>query len=137
MKKKDSYLTGSEEELMELFWEKNVPLTSVEILQIGENHSWNGNYLHMMLRNLIKKGLLEVCGLAQYGSQYARKFHAIITKEEYVAKLVMLKGKGKNYVTKVAAAMIQEIDNTDEADGLINELEIIIEDLKKGKYKDK
>lgn len=130
MAKKSSYLTGSEEELMELFWKRKEALTSVEILKIDENHSWNNSYLHIMLRSLMKKGMIEVCGIVQYGTQYARQFVPLMTKEEYVAKIVMSKGLDKGSVAKVAVAMVKEV-NENKIE-LIEELEKII-----GKLRDK
>ena len=52
MFKKPKHLTNSEEDLMEIFWERKEPLTSVEISEISADRSWNGNYVHMMLRSL-------------------------------------------------------------------------------------
>lgn len=126
--KKGNILTKSEEELMEMFWERNEPLTSVEILNISTGRSWNGNYLHMMLRSLLKKGLIKVCGTVQYGTQYARQFIPAITKEQYAAKLVMSKGIEKSSIAAVTAAMVDEIIDTDGE--IIKQLEEIIEELK-------
>lgn len=121
------YLTETEEEIMELFWESNEPLTSVDISQKSVNRSWNGNYIHRMLRSLLKKGLIEVCGIQQYGTQYARKYRPTLTKESYVAQVVLAKGRGKDFVAKVSVAMAQEMENKDE---LIEELEAIIEQIR-------
>lgn len=129
MAKKGNYLTGSEEELMELFWSRKEALTSVEILEVAVNHSWNSSYLHIMLRSLLKKGMIEVCGTVQYGTQYARQFVPLMTKEEYAAKIVMSKGLDKSSVAKVAVAMVKEVAG-DGKEGLIDELEKIIEELK-------
>lgn len=128
MRKKSNYLTGSEEELMELFWGSKDPLTSVEILKVATNPSWNNGYLHNLLRSLLKKEMIEVCGTVQYGSQYARQFVPSMTKEEYAAKIIMRKGLDNRSVAKVAVAMAKEA-NGDEED-LIEELEKIIEELK-------
>lgn len=130
MPKKSSYLTGSEEELMELFWTKQEPLTSVEILKVAEGHSWNDSYLHIMLRSLLKKGLIEVCGTVQYGTQYARQFIPSVTKEGYAAKLIISKGLGKNSISKVAVAMVNELDGS-TTKSVIKDLEKIIDELKK------
>lgn len=135
MAKKSSYLTGSEEELMELFWNRKVALTSVEILKIAGNHSWNSSYLHIMLRSLLKKGMIKVCGTVQYGTQYAREFVPLMTKEQYAAKIVMSKGLDKSSVAKVAAAMVKEVDGEVKRD-LIEELEKIIEELRNGENKE-
>lgn len=135
MAKKKSYLTGSEEELMELFWDRKQALTSVEILKTVENHSWNDSYLHIMLRSLLKKGMIEVCGMVQHGTQYARQFVPVMTKEEYAAKIVMSKGLDKSSVAKVAVAMVKETEGELKED-LIEELEKIIEELRGGEDKE-
>lgn len=134
MVKKPKHLTNSEEDLMEIFWERNEPLTSVEISDISADRSWNGNYVHMMLRSLLKKGMITVCGSVQYGTQYARQFIPSLTKEQYAAKLVMSKGIKKNAIAAVTVAMVNEADEDEEE--LIQQLEEIIEELKNKETKD-
>lgn len=129
MYKKTKHLTNSEEDLMEIFWEQKIPLTSVEISDISADRSWNGNYVHMMLRSLLKKGMITVCGSVQYGTQYARQFVPSITKEQYAAKLVMSKGIKKNSIAAVTVAMVNEADESG-GEELIQQLEEIIEELK-------
>jgi Predicted transcriptional regulator len=128
MFKKPKHLTNSEEDLMEIFWERKEPLTSVEISEISADRSWNGNYVHMMLRSLLKKGMITVCGSVQYGTQYARQFIPSLTKEQYAAKLVMSKGIKKNAIAAVTVAMVNEAD--EDGEELIQQLEEIIEELK-------
>ncbi len=129
MRKKEKHLTNTEEELMEIFWANNAPLTSVEILEISAGRSWNGNYLHKMLRALLKKGMIEVCGIVQSKTQYARQFRPVVTKEQYAAKLVMSKGISINSLADVAVAMVDEADGSEE-EKLIQQLEEIIQELK-------
>lgn len=121
-------LTKSEEELMEIFWEHSTPLTSVEILEMTKQVSWNGNYLHVMLRSLQKKGLIKVSGMRQYGNQYARQFEAAVTKAEYGANLIMSKGLVDS-ISQVTVAMARQAEHADKAE-LISQLEEIIKDLK-------
>lgn len=116
---------------MELFWNRKEALSSVEILQVDTDHSWNDSYLHIMLRSLLKKGMIGVCGVVQHGTQYARQFVPLMTKEEYAAKLVVSKGLGKNSVAKVAVAMVKETDGGTRGE-LIEELEKMIRELKDG-----
>lgn len=127
--KKSKHLTNSEEDLMEIFWERNEPLTSVEISDISADRSWNGNYVHMMLRSLLKKGMITVCGSVQYGTQYARQFIPSLSREQYAAKLVMSKGIKKNSIAAVTVTMVNEADETN-GEELIQQLEEIIEELK-------
>lgn len=133
--KKAKHLTNSEEDLMELFWEKKEPLTSVDISEFSADRSWNGNYIHMMLRSLLKKGMIEVCGTVQCGTQYARQFVPIVTKEQYAAKLVMSKGIEKNSIAAVTVAMVNEVNKADE-EGLVKQLEEIIQELKNKETKE-
>lgn len=128
MVKKPKHLTNSEEDLMEIFWERKELLTSVEISEISADRSWNGNYVHMMLRSLLKKGMITVCGSVQYGTQYARQFIPSLTKEQYAAKLVMSKGIKKNAIAAVTVAMVNEAD--EDGEELIQQLEEIIGELK-------
>lgn len=135
MSKKEKHLTGSEEDLMEMFWASKEPLTSVEILNISEGRSWNGNYVHIMLRSLLKKGMIKVCGTVQSGKQYARQFVPAVTKEQYAAKLVMSKGLGRNSIAAVTVAMVNEM-NEETGEELVKQLEEIIEELKNKESKE-
>ncbi len=126
-------LTKSEEDLMGIFWEEKKPLTSVEILDIASDRSWNGNYLHMMLRSLQKKGLLEACGTVRYGTQYARKFLPLLTKEEYAAKIIVSTGIKSSSIAQVTVALAKEIGDKEE---LIEQLEEIIQELSKNGEKE-
>lgn len=129
MFQKEKHLTNSEEDLMEIFWEKKEPLTSVEILELSAERSWNGNYIHKMLRSLLKKDMIKICGTVQCGTQYARQFIPAVTKEEYTAKLVMSKGIEKSAIAAVTVAMVHEMDGADGED-VVKQLEDIIEELK-------
>ena len=129
MFQKEKHLTNSEEDLMEIFWEKKEPLTSVEILELSAERSWNGNYIHKMLRSLLKKDMIKICGTVQCGTQYARQFIPAVTKEEYAAKLVMSKGIEKSAIAAVTVDMVHEMDGADGED-VVKQLEDIIEELK-------
>lgn len=121
------FLTKSEEELMEIIWASEVPLTSVEILKLAKNRSWSGSYIHIMLRSILKKKLIKECGTVRYGTQYARQFEQIVTKEEYAAKLAMSTGIKKGAIAKVAVAMAKETGDEEE---VIAQLEEIIKELR-------
>lgn len=126
-------LSNAEEELMELFWKEEKPLTSVEILELSSEKTWSGKYLHKMLKSLEKQGLIGVCGTLQYGSQYARQFKTLMTSEEYAAKTIVSKGFFSNDIAKIAVALVKETNNNKEDDKLIKDLEKMIEDLKSRK----
>lgn len=127
MNSKTYRLTTKEEELMNLLWVQDKPMTSVEMLEIADTHSWSDNYLPIMLKSLLKKGAIKVCGYVQCGTQYARQFNYAITKEEYVARLAVGRGLRTNSIPKVAVAMVEELG--EDKDDVIRELEEIIKEL--------
>ena len=127
-KNKKYHLTDKEVELMELLWKQDKPLTSVEILAIPDEHSWSDNYLPIMLKSLLDKNAIEVCGYVRCGTQYARQFKYSITREEYVALFAVGRGLDAQSIPKVAVAMVTELQ--EDKDDIIRELEKIIKKLK-------
>lgn len=128
MSRKPYRLTTKEEELMNLLWKQDKPMTSVEILAIGDEHSWSDNYLPIMLKSLLKKKAIEVCGYAQCGTQYARQFRYLLSREEYVARLAVGRGLETHSIPKVAVAMVEEFG--EDKNDVIRELEEIIQKLR-------
>ena len=132
-------LTVAEEELMNLIWDRGQSLTSVDILELADGRSWSGNYVHKMLRKLQDEGYIRVCGTVQYGTQYARQFEAVISKEAYTANLLKRQGVTARSFAKVALAFVSDEEEKDDAkkgEGqkeLIKELEDMIKQLKSKK----
>ncbi len=125
-------LTKSEMELMELFWKEDRPLTSVQILELSNDQSWSGQYLHKMLKSLERQGVIAVCGTIQYGNQYARQFHTLLTHEEVAAKTIMSQGFNKENIAKIAVALVKETKKTKEVSNeeIVEELERMLEEYK-------
>ena len=122
-------MTNSEKVLMGILWSSERPLTSVELMEMTQDHSWESGYMHKMLRSLLKKEIVKVCGMVQYGKQYARQFVPMLTREEYAARQALSTGIKGNSIGKVAAALAKEAENSEE---LIGQLEEIIQQLKCG-----
>ena len=129
MKKNPVIMTNSEEVLMGILWSSERPLTSVELMEMTQDHSWESGYMHKMLRSLLKKEITKVCGMVRYGKQYARQFVPMLTKEEYAAKLVLSTGIKGSSIGKVVAVLAGEAEDGEE---LIGQLEEIIQQLKCG-----
>ena len=129
MKKNPVIMTNSEEVLMGILWSSERPLTSVELMEMPQDHSWERGYLHKMLRSLLNKEIIKVCGTVLYGKQYARQFAPMLTKEEYAARLALSTGIKRSSIGKVAAALAKETENSEE---LIGQLEEIIQQIKCG-----
>lgn len=113
--------------IMGILWNSEKPMTSVELMEVTQEHSWESGYLHKMLRSLLKKGTVEVCGMVQYGKQYARQFVPTVSKEEYAAKLALSTGITGSSIGKVAVALAEEAENRDE---IIEQLEEVIRQIK-------
>lgn len=120
-------LTKSEEQMMDIFWSSCEPLTSVDIVKMNVKETWSNGLVHNIIRALLKKGLLVECGMERYSTQYARKLSPAITREEYAAKLLISKVKGKTSISKVIVAIAKEQEDEQE---MIEELERIIRQLR-------
>ena len=120
-------LTKSEEQMMDIFWFSDEPLTSVDIVNMKVRDTWGNGLVHNIIRSLLKKGLLEECGIERYKTQYARKLCPAMTKEEYIAKMMFSKADGKEARFKVMVALAKEEDNIDE---MISQLEDVIQKLR-------
>ena len=94
MSEKIKELTKSEEQMMDIFWSEDKPLTSVDIVNMKVKDTWSNGLVHNMIRSLLKKGLLKECGMERYSTQYARKLCPAVTSEEYAAKLLASKIRG-------------------------------------------
>ena len=85
-------ITAKEEDLMNIFWSRNNPLTSRDIIYIFADKGWNSTCIYTLLRSLLEKELIAECGLVQYNTQYARQFVSAITKEEFYIRLAFDNG---------------------------------------------
>ena len=120
-------LTKSEEQMMDIFWSADDSLTSVDIVGMKVRDTWGNGLVHNIIRSLLKKGLLEECGIERYKTQYARKLRPAMTKEEYIAKMMLSKTDGKESRFKVLLALAKEEENVDE---MISQLEGVIQKLR-------
>ena len=123
-------LTKSEEQMMDIFWDSEQALTSVDIVKMQVKATWTNGLVHNILRTLIKKGYLKECGTEQIGKQYARKLCPVFDREEYIAKLMIQKADGKSSIQKVMVALARENKNTEQS---ITELEEIVQKLREEK----
>jgi predicted transcriptional regulator len=133
--KKGELLNEKETIVMNLVWSSLEPMTSVELLRHPSIREWNEASLYRTLKSLLKKGFLEVCGMAQYKTQYAREFKAILTLEEYLVRFVRNQDRKRGVLSHFALALAK--DETQEGlEDMINELEQVIGELQVEQQKD-
>ena len=119
-------LTNSEMELMDVFWSAKEPLSSLEILDMSSK--WSETYIHVMLRALLKKEMIEVCGVVQSGKKYARQFRALVSQEEYEIELFSERGVKPSEILKIAAGLVEKSEG-DANQHLLEELDKLIAEL--------
>ena len=121
-------LTRTEQRIMEIFWEADNPLTTVEIEAMKTEPAFGRGTVFRMVDNLIKKGLLTECGTKRYGRQYARQLTPAMTKEDYEVQSIATSGVSIHTVSKVMSALVEDVEDQDKED-IIRQLEDIIKQL--------
>lgn len=118
-------LTNSEQEVMELLWNKKVALTTNEIIKMSETRSWKKSYVHILVNSLLKKNMLKIEGVERAGKNYARMFAPTMTKEEYsINKLTSSETLSEDLFVPVMSGMFKKIDDKKIIDELQEELNI-------------
>ena len=107
-------LTKSEEQMMDIFWDSKEALTSVDIVKMQVKATWTNGLVHNIIRSLVQNGYLKECGMEQFGRQYARKLMPALTREEYIAKLMIQKSEGKSSVKQMVVALAKESEDMEQ-----------------------
>ncbi len=100
-------LSARGEVVMNLLWDSEGPLTSIDLMQTLEAEGWNNVTLFRILRELLKDSYMEVCGMAQHTTQYARQFKPVLSREEYWAGYLSAKGIDTAGILKLVMIIIQ------------------------------
>lgn len=132
MKKKND-LTAREEELLNVLWRMNEPLTAGEMLERLAADGWNTATLFKTVRTLSDSGYLKVAGLEKSTKSYARKFVPALSKEEYYTELMMKRGLNSSSIANITAAFLGVTDKSgkERDEKVIKKLEEIIDTLRK------
>lgn len=114
-------LTGNESLIMEEFWKADEPLTSVDLAERMKDKDWHTSYLVAALRKLEEKGFIKTCGTIRYSTQYARQFIAVVSREEFAARLALTSGIGETSIAEVTLAMARGLStDQDDFDTILN-----------------
>lgn len=131
--KKIGNLSTREEELLNILWAYNEPLTQNEMVDRLVSQGWNNVTLFKTVQSLAKAGYLKVVGLEKSVKTYARKFIPSLTKEEFYSELLIKKGMTSDSLPDITAALIgaNKKENAEQKREVIAKLEEIIESLRK------
>ena len=81
-------LTKSEMEIMDVLWEKKVPMSRSDLLASSEEKSWKDSSVHILLNGLLQKEAIREAGLVKRSKTYGRLFVTTMTREEYFANTI-------------------------------------------------
>lgn len=85
MRNKNTLLTPNELDILLVLWNEGRSLSRPEILEKMPKIDWNPNSIHLILNNMIKKGVLEVDGMTRCGRVYGRTYAPVMSQVEYAA----------------------------------------------------
>lgn len=130
--KKQDVLNKREEELMNILWDFNEPLTQNEMAERLADKGWNNVTLFKTVQSLADAGFLEVVGLEKTTKTYARKLLPAISKEEYYTSILMKNGINSDSLANITAALIgvSKKDKKEKNTEVIAKLEEIIAKLR-------
>ena len=106
-------LTKSEMEIMDVFWDAEVPLSRSDLLEQSENKTWKDSSVHILLNSMLKKGVIHEVGFVKRSKTYGRTFLPTLTREEYYARTAFAHRK-KPDVVGLMAALWQRADISPE-----------------------
>lgn len=129
-------LIGKEAVFMDILWDCRKPMTSMGILEAAPAGAWenkNDKNIHRIIRQLLKKNMIKICGQMQSGTQYARLFEPTVTREEYIVNL--MSSYDVDSLIKIAIGLIKaamkKVDREKVSNELIEELEEAVRRLRK------
>ena len=130
--KRQNALNKREEELMNILWAYNEPLTQNEMAERLEEQGWSSVTLFKTVQSLSGTGYLKVVGLEKSAKTYARKLIPAISKEEYYASILMKNGLDSESLANITAAFIgvSKKSKKEKNTEVIAKLEEIIEKLR-------
>ena len=81
-------LSPNEFKIMQLMWKENRPLSRPEIIELTPERDWNPNSIHLILNNMIEKGVIRVNGMTRCGRGYGRTYAVCMSNLEYASVLL-------------------------------------------------
>lgn len=122
MKQPIEKLSNREQDVMTVFWKENRSMTASGIVEA--NPSLSINTVQLAVKNLMKKGFIEVADIVYSGTVLSRSYRYLIRSEDYAAaRLKELKESTLNFSTLHLVENLLEDDKTD----LLKELKQLVQ----------
>ena len=114
-------LTRSEMEIMDVMWERGVPMSRADLLAHSEGKTWKDSSVHILLNGLLQKGAIQEAGLVKRSKTYGRVFTPTLTREQYFANTIFCH-RHKPQVMGLFAALLEREEVTDADIANLSEL---------------
>lgn len=122
-------LTDSELQIMDLFWDSERPLSSLDILEQSPTpKKWKDNSIYIMIQTLQRKEAIRETGAVKSEKgKYVRVFRPTVSRQEYAAQTLTQTLQPQD-VPALFSAMIKTADLDRET---LDELEELLRRKKK------
>jgi predicted transcriptional regulator len=122
-------LSTRELDVMNVLWSRNKATIASEIPKL--NSELNINTVNDVIRKLLKKNYIKIEEFTHSHNVYARSYIPLISLEEYT--LGCINNLTSDYSELTKTKLVIAILNQEKDDTLLNDLENIIENIKKEK----
>ncbi len=124
-------LSSNEFCILKLLWTENRAMTRPEILEALPDKDWNPNSIHLILNNMIKKGVLQVEGVARCGRGYGRTYAPTLSQTEYAAAQALDATPDMTVSARLLGVVAALVDKKGIDEQTIAELEQMLEEKRK------
>lgn len=126
---KTSYfkLTKSENEIMDLMWKEDRPLSRSEIIELTPDRTWKPASIHILLNSMLEKKAIEVAGFVQSTKNYARTFVPSLSADAYA--IMQVKSSpvfSQESIPSLVSSLLEEVTDPD----ILTQLEDLIDNRK-------
>lgn len=124
-------LSSNEFCILNLLWSESRAMTRPEILEALPDKDWNPNSIHLILNNMIKKGVLQVVGVARCGCGYGRTYAPTLSQTEYAAAQALEATPDMTVSDRLLGVVVALVDKKGIDAQTIAELEQMLEEKRK------
>ena len=121
-------LTKSENEIMDLMWKENRPLSRSEIIELTPDRTWKPASIHILLNSMLEKKAIEVAGFVQSTKNYARTFIPSVTADAYA--IMQVKSSpvfSQDSIPSLVSSLLEEVTSME----ILQQLEEMVQNKKK------
>lgn len=117
--------------ILQLLWNEKRALSRPEIIEKLPNKDWNPNSIHLILNNMIQKGVLEVVGMTRCGRGYGRTYAPTMTQLEFAAEQTLDATPNMDPSERLLGVVAALVNKKGIDEQVIDELEQMLDAKKK------